>query len=141
MELLAPHYGPIRWDICICNNTYSPYTPSDLIKSQATGLLRAQLPRRLWYSNRLTFEVIHLQHLQCSMFPPIIKYTSQYPPGRGWVVMEPIVPAGLFGFVSGRVLTHQLFTFAIPSRRNTNPISHTLPPLDIFHYSSDIVEG
>jgi hypothetical protein len=72
------------------------------------------------------------------MFSPIIKSTSQYLPGGGRVVMEPIVPAGLFVLVSGRVLTLELTTFA---GRNTNPISHILPPLDIFHYSSDIVEG
>ena len=89
-------------------------------------------------SNRLTFEVIHLQHLQCSMLAPIIKSTSQYPPGGGWMVMEPIVPAGLFGLVSGRVLTLEINTFAA---RNTNPNSHILPLLDISHYSSDIVEG
>ena len=54
------------------------------------------------------------------------------------MVMEPIVPAGSFGLISGRVLTLELTIFA---ERNTNPISHILPPLDIFHYSSDIVEG
>ena len=53
-------------------------------------------------------------------------------------MMEPIVPAGLFGLVSGRVLTLELRDFA---ERNTNPTSHSLPLLDIFHYSSDIVEG
>ena len=86
----------------------------------------------------LTFEIIHLQHLQCSMFPPKIKSSSQYPPRGAQVVMEPIVPVGLFGLVSGRVLTPELITFAV---RNTNPTSHIIPPLDIFHYSSDIVEG
>ncbi|MCG8625496.1 MAG: hypothetical protein MJE68_26300 [Proteobacteria bacterium] len=72
------------------------------------------------------------------MFPPLIKSTSQYPPGGGWVVMEPIVPAGLFGLVSDRVLTLELMTFIA---RNTNPSSHILPLLNIFHYSSDIAEG
>ena len=54
------------------------------------------------------------------------------------MVMEPIVPAGLFGFISSRVLTLELKKFA---GRNTNPFSHIPPLLDIFHYSSDIVEG
>ena len=54
------------------------------------------------------------------------------------MIMEPIVPAGLFPLVSGRVLPPELSMFVI---RNTNPKCHTLPPLDIFHYSSDIVEG
>ena len=54
------------------------------------------------------------------------------------MMMEPVVPVGLFALVSGKVLTAELKTFA---GRNTNPISHTPPPLDIFHYSSDIVEG
>ena len=54
------------------------------------------------------------------------------------MMMEPIVPAGLFALVSGKVLPLELITFV---KRNTNPISHTTPPLDIFHYSSDIVEG
>ena len=54
------------------------------------------------------------------------------------MVMEPIVPVGLFGLVSGRVLTPELREFAVI---NTNPTSHILPLLDIFHYSSDIVEG
>ena len=99
-------------------------------------LLHALLPLIRSYS--LTFEVIHLQHLQCSMFLVHIKSISQYPPGGGWVVMEPIVPAGLFGLVSGRALPLELMTF---DRRNTNPTSHTIPLLDTFHYSSDIVEG
>ena len=54
------------------------------------------------------------------------------------MIMEPIVPVGLFALVSGKVLTLELNTFA---GRNTNPSSHITPPLDIFHYSSDIVEG
>ena len=54
------------------------------------------------------------------------------------MMMEPIVPAGLFPLVSGRVLPLELSTFA---ERNTNPMCHTNPQLDIFHYSSDIVEG
>ena len=53
-------------------------------------------------------------------------------------MMEPIVQAGLFVLVSGRVLPPELSIFA---DRNTNPTSHILPPLDIFHYSNDIVEG
>ena len=53
-------------------------------------------------------------------------------------MMDPIVPAGLFVLVRGRVLTPELITFA---DRNTNPTSHHLPLVDIFHYSSDIVEG
>ena len=53
-------------------------------------------------------------------------------------MLDPIVPAGLFVLVSGRVLTLELNPFAV---RNTNPISHNHPILDIFHYSSDIVEG
>ena len=69
----------------------------------------------------LTFEIIHLQHLQCSIFFPHIKCISQDPPGGGWMMMEPIVQAGLFMLVSGRVLPLELIIFAV---RNTNPISH-----------------
>ena len=54
------------------------------------------------------------------------------------MMTEPIVPVGLFQLVSGRVLPPELSTFA---GRNTNPTYHTLPLLDIFQYSSDIVEG
>ena len=54
------------------------------------------------------------------------------------MIMEPIVPAGLFALVSGRVLPLELIIFA---DRNTNTNCHILPLLDIFHYSSDIVEG
>ena len=54
------------------------------------------------------------------------------------MMMEPIVPVGLFALVSGKVPTAELKTFAA---RNTNPISHTLQLPDTFHYISDIVEG
>ena len=54
------------------------------------------------------------------------------------MAMEPIVPACLPVLVSGCVLTLELNTFA---GRNTNPPSHGLPSQNIFHYSSDIVEG
>ena len=54
------------------------------------------------------------------------------------MMMEPIVPVSLFALASGRVLPPELNTFVI---RNTNPRCHILPLLDIFHYSSDIVEG
>ena len=53
-------------------------------------------------------------------------------------MMEPIVPVSLFALVSARVLPPELSMFA---ERNTNPTSHNLPLLDIFHYSNDIVEG
>ena len=54
------------------------------------------------------------------------------------MIMEPIVPVDLFPLVNGRVLPPELNTFV---DRNINPTCHTNPLPDIFHYSSNIIEG
>ena len=53
-------------------------------------------------------------------------------------MMEPIVPIGLSVLVGGGIQTLELIPFAV---RNTNPKCCIVTLPDIFHYSSDIVEG